>query len=103
MSEESKLKTLFDSAYVKLKNSIHSRQKSPTIYIYHLTDEWKNYIDGLEGVSRKSKIVGLILQEKDEFKVNDPLSPDCVIIIKKEAALKILALGYLPEQQENTT
>jgi hypothetical protein len=98
-----KISDLFSEAFNKIKPEIIKKSSWwNQVSCSTKLQKWQKYIEGLEGVCRKSKIIGLILEDDDEIKIKDPSSQDSVITIKKEIALRILTLGYLPEiQQEN--
>jgi hypothetical protein len=98
MNTEEKLYDIFESKLQEIEARF-ANGKPRWSYWNRLQNEWSEFLDGVEGLERSSKMMLLVLGKKDGLIViDDPLSTsgnDCVIGVPSDTAMKILALEYV--------
>ena len=96
---EEKLYSIFETKLQQMELKFNNG-KPRWSYWNRLQNEWSEFLDGVEGLERSSRMMLLVWGKKDGLIIiNDPLSTsgnDCVIAVPHATAMKILALEYVP-------
>lgn len=100
MGVEERLYHIFESKLREMELQFVNAGKPRWSYWNRLQSEWNDFLDGVEGLERSSKMMLLVMGKKDGLiTIDDPLSTsgnDCVIGVPSSTAMKILALEYIP-------
>lgn len=92
-----------DKLYSIFRQKLFSiQQKTPAIYgafRYEVQKAWGEYLDKLK-VERQGKLLSMIITcPDDKIEFLDPIENERKIRIDKEYAIKIVTLGFIPEEE----
>lgn len=103
MEIEDKLDEIFGRKLDEIEDRIESQISPRWRTMSRLQEEWMDFLGKVPGLEAMSKIVALVVDEKEgHVRFRNPLvvgGNEGMLSLPRETAVKIVALGHIPQEE----